>query len=229
MMDVALPHMPVTDRVAAGSGSATVVDHPLVSAKLSILRARATPVELFRRTLRELSVLLLTEAARGWQTTSLGIETPLKQCVGQFLVRPVALIPILRAGLGMLDGMIEMIPDAHVGHIGIYRNEQTLRPTTYLVRLPPGLGQMQVVLIDPMLATGNSACQAVSLLKAEGAEHIQFICTISCLPGIQRLQSSHPDVEIVTAAIDPELNDFGFIVPGLGDAGDRCFGTMEAS
>ncbi len=225
-MGLTLPHsMPVTDRITAGAGSATVVDHPLVSAKLSILRAKATSMELFRRTLRELSALLLMEAARGWQTTSLGIETPLKACIGQFLVRPVAFVPILRAGLGMLDGMIEVLPEAAVGHIGIYRDEQTLRPHTYLVRLPSGLSGMQVVLIDPMLATGNSACHAVSLLKAEGAERIQFVCAISCQPGIQQLQSHHPEVEIVTAAIDPELNDFGFIVPGLGDAGDRYFGT----
>jgi uracil phosphoribosyltransferase len=225
MINRVLPHMPLTDRVTAGPRSPVVVDDPLVSAKLSILRIKATPAAQFRKTLGELSVLLLMEAAQSWETTSREIETPLQKSLGRFLVRPVAFVPILRAGLGMLDGMLQVLPDAAVGHIGMYRNEETLQPTTYFVRLPGGLNQMQTVLLDPMLATGNSACRAVSLLKDHGAERIQLICAISCLPGIERLQSAHPDVGIVTAAIDPELNDFGFIVPGLGDAGDRCFGT----
>ena len=217
--------MPVMDHITANSKSLTVVEHSLAAAKLSILRAKATPVETFRRTLKEISIVLLTEAARDWETSSIKIQTPLKEAVGRNVTREVALVPILRAGLGMLEGMIQVLPDAAVGHIGLYRDEQTLRSINYFVRLPLGLSQMQVVLIDPMLATGNSACTAVSLLKEEGARRIQFICAISSPPGIQQLQTSHPDVAIVTAAVDPELNRAGFIVPGLGDAGDRCFGT----
>ena len=135
------------------------------------------------------------------------------------------LVPILRAGLGMLDGMLRLVPDASVGHIGIYRDEETLRPVTYFSRLPTNLSEAQVVLVDPMLATGNSACEAVGVLKAQGAKRIQFLCLVACPPGIAQLQSTHPDVSIFTAAIDPELNNVGYIVPGLGDAGDRYFGT----
>lgn len=175
--------------------------------------------------MQELSILLLLEAARTWETTPVEVETPLRKCPGRISDRPVALVPILRAGLGMLDGMSHVLPDALIGHIGIYRDEETLRPVTYFSRLPPNLRGTRVVLIDPMLATGNSAVAAVSLLKAQGAEKIQFVCVVSCPPGINQLQSSHPDVGIFTAAIDPELNDFGYIVPGLGDAGDRYFGT----
>lgn len=218
--------MPAIDHIVRKHSKVTPVEHPLADTKLSVLRAKTTPVEAFRRNLQELSMILLMQAARSWQTTALEIETPLKKCVGQFPVRPVTIVPILRAGLGMLDGMMRLLPDASVGHIGVYRDEQTLRPVTYFSRLPPRLAEAQVVLVDPMLATGNSACQAVSVLKDQGAEEIQFVCVVSCPPGIEQLQSRHPDVEIITAAIDPELDDFGYIVPGLGDAGDRYFGTI---
>ena len=145
--------------------------------------------------------------------------------MGEILARPLVLVPILRAGLGMLDGMLALLPRASIGHIGVYRNEQTLRPVTYFCRLPPTTSEAQVVLIDPMLATGHSACQAAALLKADGAKRIQFICLVACPPGLEQLHSQHPDIPVVTAAIDPELNEFGYIVPGLGDAGDRYFGT----
>jgi len=170
-------------------------------------------------------MLLLGEAARGWGTVPVEIETPLKKCTGQILGRPVVLVPILRAGLGMLDGMLRLLPEASIGHIGVYRNEETLRPVTYFSRLPVNLTEAQIVLLDPMLATGNSACEAIAVLKAQGAERIQFVCLVGCPAGIEQLRSAHPDVAVVTAAIDPELNDFGYIVPGLGDAGDRYFGT----
>jgi len=202
-----------------------VVKHPLISASLASLRAKTTASADFRRALQEISVLLLGHASAAWETVSHRVETPLESCMGEILARPLVLVPILRAGLGMLDGMSCVLSDALVGHIGVYREEETLQPVTYFSRLPPNLSQTQVVLIDPMLATGNSACAAVSLLKASGAEKIQFVCIVSCPPGIAQLQTRHPDVQIVTAAIDPELNDFGFIVPGLGDAGDRYFGT----
>jgi uracil phosphoribosyltransferase len=173
-------------------------------------------------------MLLLMEASKRWTTRTIQIETPLKKCNAEVPARAVAFIPILRAGLGMIDGMLRVLPDAIVGHIGIYRDEEMLRPVTYFSRLPPNLAGAQVVLVDPMLATGNSAVAAASALKKAGAEQIQFVCVVSCQPGIKQLNASHPDVEIFTAAIDPELNDFGYIVPGLGDAGDRYFGTGPA-
>jgi uracil phosphoribosyltransferase len=207
------------------SSNITLLEHPLAAAKLSILRVKTTAPDEFRRNLEELSTLLLCEASHSWKTKPIEIKTPLKHCSGAILSTPIVLVPILRAGLGMLPGMQRLLPDATVGHIGIYRNEETLQPVTYLCRVPTNISAANVVLIDPMLATGNSAREAVSLLKRQGATAIQFVCAVACPPGIDRLQSSHPDVEIITAAIDPELNQLGFIVPGLGDAGDRCFGT----
>ncbi len=207
------------------NGAVSVIDHPVGAAKLSILRAKATTPEQFRQNVQEISILLLGEASRTWSVSPIEIETPLKKCAGYFLSRPIALVPILRAGLGMLEGMMRIVPEANVGHIGIYRDEKTLRPVTYFCRLPANLSEAQVVLLDPMLATGNSACEAVTALKAKGAKWIQFICLVACQPGIDQLQSSHPDVAIFTAAVDPELDKSGYIVPGLGDAGDRYFGT----
>jgi uracil phosphoribosyltransferase len=202
-----------------------VVKHPLVSSSLAILRAKTTASADFRRALQEISVLLLGQASAGWETVPHQVETPLQTCMAEILARPLVLVPILRAGLGMLDGMLALLPRAAIGHIGIYRDEKTLQPATYFCRLPGTIGEAQVVLVDPMLATGNSACQAATLLKSNGATRIQFICLVACPPGIRQLHSRHPDVDIITAAIDPELNEFGYIVPGLGDAGDRYFGT----
>jgi len=202
-----------------------VIDHPLVASRLTILRNQLTSAEDFRHALQELSIVLLGEAARSWPTSPLEIETPLRTCAGVVLSRHVAFVPILRAGLGMLDGMMQLIPEARVGHLGLYRDELTLRPVVYYQRLPASIATAQVILLDPMLATGHSACQAVSILKEKGAQDIQFICVVACPAGIIQLHSQHPDVTIITAAIDPELNQFGYIVPGLGDAGDRYFGT----
>jgi uracil phosphoribosyltransferase len=202
-----------------------VIDHPLAAAKLSILRAKTTGAQEFRRNVQELAILLLCEAARAWATTPIELETPLQKSQGQILTKPVVLVPILRAGLGLLDGMLRLVPEASVGHIGIYRDEKTLRAVSYFSRLPANLHEAEIVLIDPMLATGGSASEAAALLKAHGAQRIQFICLVACPPGIERLHSAHPDVRILTAAVDPELNQFGYIVPGLGDAGDRYFGT----
>jgi uracil phosphoribosyltransferase len=202
-----------------------LVEHPLVAARLSILRAQTTMPQEFRRNLQEMSILLLAEAAQTWETAPIEVETPLKKCAGQILSRPVVLVPILRAGLGMAEAMSLILPEATIGHVGVYRDEKTLKPTTYFSRLPAKLGEAQTVIVDPMLATGNSACEAIAQIKENGARRIQFICLVACPPGIQQLQSAHPDVAIVTAAIDPELNEFGYIVPGLGDAGDRYFGT----
>ena len=170
-------------------------------------------------------MLLFAEVSRGWSTDKVDVETPLASCAGAVLARPIVLVPILRAGLGMLDGIVRIAPEASMGHIGLYRDAETLRPVSYYNRLPAHVAAANVLLLDPMLATGHSACEAASILKAQGAQSIQFLCIVACPPGVQQFQGAHPDVPIVTAAIDPELNDHGYIVPGLGDAGDRYFGT----
>lgn len=211
--------------MASKTGNVCVIEHPLVAAKLSVLRAKTTRTGEFRRNLQELSILLLAEASRTWATAATEVETPLQTCAGAVLARPVVLVPILRAGLGMLDGMLQVLPEVQVGHLGLYRDEKTLRPISYYRRLPADLPDAEVLLLDPMLATGHSACEAVSILKALDARHIQFVCVVACPTGIEQLQRDHPDVPIITAAIDPVLNDVGYIVPGLGDAGDRYFGT----
>lgn len=211
--------------MAEQTGNVTIVDHPLVAAQLTKLRAQETSTADFRRTLQELSVLLLVEVSRSWATTQIGIETPLTSTTGTALAKPVALVPILRAGLGMLDGMLPLVPDAGVGHLGLYRDEKTLRPISYYRRLPANLENAEVLLLDPMLATGHSACEAVSILKTHGARALQFVCIVACPAGIAQLQQTHPEVPIWAAAVDQELNGVGYIVPGLGDAGDRYFGT----
>src|SRR5437764_3872768 len=202
-----------------------VSDHPLVAASLSVLRAKQTTPEIFRQHLRELSVFLFVEASRSWKTKAIELETPLHSSSGAILAKPVVLVPILRAGLGMLDGIQRIAPQAAIGHIGLYRDAETLRPVSYYDKVPVNVAAAEGLLLDPMLATGNSACEAVSILKAQGARSIQFLCVVACPVGVQQFQREHPDVPIISAAIDPELNDHGYIVPGLGDAGDRFFGT----
>jgi len=203
----------------------SVVEHPLVAAKLGILRASSTGPAQFRRNLQEISILLLVEASRSWETQPCLVQTPLAQHESQALRRPVVFVPILRAGLAMADGMTQLLPEASLGHIGVYRDEKTLQPTTYFCRLPAFSAEAQVLLLDPMLATGNSACEAARRLKEAGAQRIQFICLLACPPGLERFRAAHPDIDVITGAIDPALNDVGYIVPGLGDAGDRYFGT----
>ena len=207
------------------SAAVTISDHPLVATGLSILRAKTTTPELFRRHLQEIAILLFAEASRRWGTAAIEVQTPLASCAGAVLAKPIVLVPILRAGLGMLDGIMRILPDAHIGHIGLYRDAETLRPVSYYNRLPVNLAEAEVLLLDPMLATGQTACEATLILRAQGARHIQLLCVISCPPGLQQFQSEHPDVPIITAALDPTLNEHGYIVPGLGDAGDRYFGT----
>ena len=202
-----------------------VLEHPLAQTKLSILRAEGTTTEEFRRNLQQLSVLLFAEASRDWLASSIEIATPLQSCPGSVLAKHVVFVPILRAGLGLLDGMLPLLPDARVGHLGLYRDELTLRPVSYYQRLPKNIASAEVLVLDPMLATGHSACEAISVVKAQGAQSIRFVCILSCPPGIAQLHEMHTDVPIYTVAIDPELNQFGYIVPGLGDAGDRYFGT----
>jgi uracil phosphoribosyltransferase len=202
-----------------------VIDHPMAAANLSILRAKTTEPDLFRRHLQELSVVLFIEASRGWGTAPIQVETPLALCPGVVLAKPVVLVPILRAGLGMLDGIQRIAPDAAIGHIGLYRDAETLRPVSYYEKVPVNVTAAEVLLLDPMLATGNTASEAASILKAQGARSIQFLCIVACPAGVEQFQRDHPDVPILAAALDPELDGHGYIVPGLGDAGDRYFGT----
>jgi uracil phosphoribosyltransferase len=205
--------------------SLSIVNHSLVATALTILRAKTTTPDLFRRHLQEIALLLFAEASRRWRIAPIEVVTPLASSGGAVLAKPIVLVPILRAGLGMLDGIMRVVPDAGIGHIGLYRDAETLRPVSYYNRLPGNIAAAEVLLLDPMLATGYTACEAASILKAQGARSIQFLCVLACPPGVQQFQSEHPDVPIVTAAVDPELNAHGYIVPGLGDAGDRYFGT----
>ena len=208
------------------AGDVHVLEHSLIAAKMSVLREKTTATVQFRHALEQIGILLLTEASKNWPTRMIEITTPLAPTSAASLARKVVFVPILRAGLGLLEGMLRVMPEAEVGHIGLYRDEVTLRPVNYYCRVPGGLPDSNVVLLDPMLATGRSATEAATLLKAQGATSIQFICVVACEVGIAQLRSAHPDVPIYCAAVDPELNEFGYIVPGLGDAGDRYFGTV---
>jgi uracil phosphoribosyltransferase len=203
-----------------------VVDHPLVQHKLGLLRDQTTPTQVFRQLVDEVTLLLTYEATKDMATEEVQIETPLERTTVQRISgKKVAVCPILRAGIGMLDGVLSLISGARVGFIGLYRNEETLEPVEYYVKLPQDIAERDVILLDPMLATGNSTAAAVASVKQAGAESIRLIAIIAAPEGIERLQAEHPDVTIVVAAIDRELNEKGYIVPGLGDAGDRLFGT----
>jgi uracil phosphoribosyltransferase len=203
-----------------------VVDHPLVQHKLGLLRDQTTPTQVFRQLVDEVTLLLTYEATKDMATEDVQIETPLERTTVQRISgKKVAVCPILRAGVGMLDGVLSLISGARVGFIGLYRNEETLEPVEYYVKLPQDIAERDVILLDPMLATGNSTAAAVASVKQAGAESIRLIAIIAAPEGIERLQAEHPDVTIVVAAIDRELNEKGYIVPGLGDAGDRLFGT----
>ena len=203
-----------------------VVDHPLVQHKLGLLRDKTTPTQVFRQLVDELTLLLTYEATKDMATEESEIETPLERTAVQRISgKKVAVCPILRAGVGMLDGVLSLISGARVGFIGLYRNEDTLEPVEYYVKLPQDIAERDVLILDPMLATGNSTAAAVATVKRAGAHSIRLIAIIAAPEGIERLQSEHPDVAIVIAAIDRELNERGYIVPGLGDAGDRLYGT----
>ncbi len=207
-------------------GDVTVVDHPLVQHKLTELRRKETVSPVFRRTLREISFLLAYEATRDLGLTTTPIETPLVALDAPTLGEhwPV-LVSILRAGNALLDGMMELMPEAPVGHIGLYREPETLVAVEYYCKLPEPLAGRRVVVVDPMLATGNSAVAAVGRIKENGADDIKFVSLLAAPEGIEQFRASHPDVDIYTAAIDERLDEHGYIVPGLGDAGDRIFGT----
>lgn len=204
----------------------TIVDHPLVQHKLTLMRDKNTSTAVFRQLLREISMLLAYEVTRELPMTTKTIETPLTEMDAPILAgRKLALISILRAGNGLLDGMLDLIPSARVGFVGLYRDEKTLQPVQYYCKLPESLDKRLSIAVDPMLATGNSSAAAIDLLKQAGASNIRFLCLLAAPEGVARMKEAHPDVPIVTAALDERLNDKGYIVPGLGDAGDRMFGT----
>jgi len=204
----------------------TVVNHPLVQHKLTIMREKETSTAVFRQLLREISLLLAYEVTRDLPVTTKWIETPLTEMKAPVLDgRKLALVSILRAGNGLLDGMLDLIPSARVGFVGLYRDEETLKPVQYYCKLPGELNERRVIAVDPMLATGNSSAAAIELIKRAGATDIRFLCLLAAPEGVAHMKEAHPDVRIVTAALDQRLNDKGYIVPGLGDAGDRMFGT----
>ncbi len=207
-------------------GKVHVFDHPLILHKLHVLRDKDTPVKEFRELISEIAMLMCYEATRDLPLEDVDVETPVavakcKRIAG----KKVAIVPILRAGLGMVDGMVSMIPNAKVGHIGLFRDPETLEPVKYYFKMPPDIQERDVIVVDPMLATGGSASASLSFLKEAGAKHIKLMCIIGCPEGVERIQKDHPDVDIYVAGLDSHLNDHGYIVPGLGDAGDRLFGT----
>ena len=203
-----------------------IVEHPLIQHKISLMRDRRTGTKEFRDLVSEVATLLCYEATRDLPLEEVEVETPIALARTKVLAgRKLALVPILRAGLGMVDGMLNLIPAAKVGHIGLYRNEETLQPVDDYGKLPNDIAEREVIVLDPMLATGGSAADAISLIKQRGARHIKFIGLIAAPEGLKALHAAHPDVDIYVGALDEKLNDQGYIVPGLGDAGDRIFGT----
>ena len=203
-----------------------IVDHPLIQHKISLLRDRSTGTKEFRDLVSEIAMLLCYEATRDLPTEEVEVETPVARARTKVLAgRKLALVPILRAGLGMVDGMLNLIPAAKVGHIGMYRNEETLVPVEYYCKLPSDINEREVFVLDPMLATGGSACDAIGQIKKRGAKHIKFIGLVAAPQGLKALHEAHPDVDIYVGALDEKLNENGYIIPGLGDAGDRIFGT----
>lgn len=204
-----------------------VIDHPLIQHKLTLMRKKETGTKDFRELLEEIAMLMTYEIARDFQLKDVDIETPVAKCKSKVLAgKKVGVVPILRAGLGMLNGVVNMIPAAKVGHIGLYRDPETLKPVEYYCKLPKDIGERELIVVDPMLATGGSSSAALTMLKEKGAKSMILMCLVSAPEGIRLVNKEHPDVPIYVAAIDDHLNDKGYIVPGLGDAGDRIFGTL---
>ena len=207
-------------------GKFQVISHPLIQHKLSILRREDTSTKDFRELVNEIAMLMGYEVSRDLPLEEVEIQTPItKTTQKQLSGKKLAIVPILRAGIGMVDGLLSLVPAAKVGHIGMYRDEETLEPVEYLVKLPEDIDQRQIFVVDPMLATGGSAILAVNSLKKRGAANIKFVCLVAAPEGVKKLQEAHPDMDICTASLDEKLNEHGYIVPGLGDAGDRLFGT----
>jgi uracil phosphoribosyltransferase len=210
----------------AAPPAVTVVEHPLITHKLSLMRDKGTPSAQFRQLLREISLLLGYEALRDLPMEARSVETPVGPATARFLAgKKLVFVPVLRAGMGLLDGFLDLVPSARVGHVGLYRNPETLAAVEYYCKLPDDIGQRLAIVLDPMLATGNSAAAAIRRLKECGARELRLVALLAAPEGIARISSEHPDVRIFTAAIDSHLNGHGYIVPGLGDAGDRMYGT----
>ena len=208
------------------TGKTMVMDHPLIAHKISYIRQENVGTKEFREVIGEIAQLMCYEATRDLRTEEVTIKTPLAEMKGQVLSgKKLAIIPILRAGLGMVDGMLSLIPAAKVGHIGLYRDPETLEPVEYYCKLPEDCEEREVFVVDPMLATGGSSSAAIRMLKEKGVKHIRFLCIIAAPEGLRRMREDHPDIDIYIGALDEKLNDHGYIIPGLGDAGDRIFGT----
>lgn len=207
-------------------GKVYVMDHPLIQHKIGIIRKKETSSKEFREMIKEIAMLMCYEATRNLKLSDVEIETPITKMTAKELTgKKLAVVPILRAGLGMVEGMLAMIPAAKIGHIGLYRDPETLEPVEYYCKLPADSSEREVYVVDPMLATGGSATAAIEMLKAKGVKKIHFMCIIAAPEGISRMQREQPDVDLYIGALDERLNDHGYIVPGLGDAGDRIFGT----
>lgn len=203
-----------------------IADHPLIQHKVTLLRDKNTSSKQFRELIQEITELMVYESTRDLPMCEVEVETPLAKTIGrQIAGRKLAFVPILRAGLGMVDGAVELVPSARVGHIGLYRDETTLKPVEYYCKLPGDIHEREVIVLDPMLATGGSAVDAIGQIKKRGPKSIKFMCIIAAPEGLKALQEAHPDVQIYCASLDKCLNENGYIVPGLGDAGDRIFGT----
>ena len=203
-----------------------LVDHPLIQHKLTIMRNKNTPSKDFRVLLDEISMLMGYEVTRNLPLMDVEIETPIQRAKFKMIAgKKLAIVPILRAGLGMVDGLLRLVPVARVGHIGLYRDPETHEPVEYYCKMPPDIDKRLVIVVDPMLATGGSAADAISMVKAKGAKNIILMCLVAAPEGVKKVQQTHPDVDIYCAALDEKLNDHAYIIPGLGDAGDRIFGT----
>ena len=204
-----------------------VIDHPLIQHKLTMMRKKTTGTKDFRELLEEISMLMTYEITRDFPLKDVEIETPVSKCVGKELAdtRKVCVVPILRAGLGLQSGVVNMIPAAKIGHIGLYRDPETLKPVEYYCKMPSDIAERTMLVVDPMLATGGSAAAAITMLKEKGAKKLILMCLVAAPEGVDTVNKAHPDVKIYTAAVDECLNEHGYIVPGLGDAGDRIFGT----
>lgn len=204
----------------------TIMDHPLIQHKIGLIRRKETGSKDFRQLISEIAMLMCYEATRDLKLTDVEIDTPISHMTAKELAgKKLAVVPILRAGLGMVDGMLTMIPAAKVGHIGLYRDPETLKPVEYYCKLPEDCASREVFVVDPMLATGGSSIAAIQMLKDKGVKNIRFMCIIAAPEGLKAMQEAHPDVDIYVGALDEKLNEHGYIVPGLGDAGDRIFGT----
>ena len=207
-------------------GKVVIMDHPLIQHKIGVIRRTETGTKDFRQTISEIAMLICYEATRDLQLRDVEIETPIcKTIVKELKGRKLCVVPILRAGLGMVDGMLALIPAAKVGHIGLYRDPETLKPVEYYCKMPADVAEREIFVVDPMLATGGSSVAAIQMLKEKGCQKIHFMCIIAAPEGLKAIQEAHPDVDIYVGALDEKLNENGYIIPGLGDAGDRIFGT----